>query len=1517
MKHRTLNLRLLVISGIASLLLGGAVVIVHSLQISKTAQAMLVLAEREEQQLSWLKAADYLDRYLRLMPKDRLAQVRLAADYSKGAETIEQKLRAIELHYAALSFLTPDEALGLRVTLTELLLEVGRYFEAQNQAQQLATLNSNSPVASRLIALATFRQFQQGAHASVDFKKLGLLKMVEKGNVLNPKDVSLAIALATLYREYPQLVRAERPETTEEECLRLANDTLERLVQKNPASSQVYLTRFRYRTQYKLEGAQSDLEEAFRLAPNDIVVMRTVAFAALENAREWKRNEEAEKAQSHFTRAKEILQRIIDNNPKQATPEIYLALGDAHLGLGDSKLSFQCWQNGLKKFVQPTIRTQFLSRMADGYLEQKEFSLAQESLSAIDEILEDLGASVPRSESLAIMRRQRLRRATLLLRQEEIGKAIALLQQIVSQQTPADEDAELSARVWMLLGAAYSSMDEWKEAGQAFDRASVFKPGEVAARVAAANTWLNAGRYDLAADRARDVLQPGVSLKAGEGLEARLVLATSLFRLEIARPLKSREWTSFRKALADLESISSEGMLVQAPWRVDFLRAEYEFHQPKVKEDFERGRNSAGNILKLAEAKYAASAVFLGQLCLLFEQFDLSTEADRVLKRLRELKGSPLVAAVTSARLAVARRQYDVAMRELDQVEKHLSAAELRVLLDERVNIALAKRDLTLARALLLRQYERSPHDLTVIRRLADIDLERREMGLLEKWEQSLVQLGPLGQPLYLYYHSCRMLFSGTTERELRLREASDAQARLAVLRPDWSETYALRGMIEQQRGELEQAVSAYERAIELGEPRLYVFERLITLLEQLKRGDDAEKYVSRLQLQMPRSQRVTELTSAKQLRQFHPDHAIATARLAVEDRPDDASAHAWLGRMLMMGNKTSDSEKEFKKALELAPHDVSSWHGLFSFYIRLGAKDKAKAVLNSLAEKAQLSEVDRSFVLGQGYELLGDVETAVRYFREAAEAAPQHAGIQLRLAGILLRSDSREAESCLRKCIQLAPQDPAARRMLASLLASRGSDTDFQEAESLLKGFQPDDLVSVEDQRLRALLFAQKGGQNNIARAAELLEELLRSPNGISGDRLFLAQLYEFQSSTSVSGKTSSLKLEQAKKQLLDAASSAEADIRHFSAIIEFLSRNHQEQEIPKWLKKYEETLSAAPQDQAEPIAKLLLLKTRLAKGADCERWLARLEKVDRHPVRPLVLRAKVLIDQNQTKQGLQLILSEGERRLKATNEQREKSLICQGLGDFLFGLSDFPGAEHWYKHLVELEPTRFEYLTAALAKQNKLDEAIILCEASAETDKGSKPAIVLGNTIFETAWDKDHLGKADVFISSTLARLPTDPGLLYTTGLVRIVQGQNEEAIALFRKLLTIEPQNVAALNNLALLLSERPADRTEALTLIDRAINLSGGEPSLLDTKGTILVHNGQATKAITVMESAAFRRNADPRYRLHLAWAYRETGEIAKAKQELSQVLTLSQKANAPLLSVSDSRLLKDLTSTLKK
>ena len=55
--------------------------------------------------------------------------------------------------------------------------------------------------------------------------------------------------------------------------------------------------------------------------------------------------------------------------------------------------------------------------------------------------------------------------------------------------------------------------------------------------------------------------------------------------------------------------------------------------------------------------------------------------------------------------------------------------------------------------------------------------------------------------------------------------------------------------------------------------------------------------------------------------------------------------------------------------------------------------------------------------------------------------------------------------------------------------------------------------------------------------------------------------------------------------------------------------------------------------------------------------------------------------------------------------------------------------------------------------------------------------------------------------------------------------LRGRYEEAERFCRKVLELEERNLAALNNLAWLLAQKPAKANEALTLINRAIELGG--------------------------------------------------------------------------------------------
>jgi uncharacterized protein HemY len=125
--------------------------------------------------------------------------------------------------------------------------------------------------------------------------------------------------------------------------------------------------------------------------------------------------------------------------------------------------------------------------------------------------------------------------------------------------------------------------------------------------------------------------------------------------------------------------------------------------------------------------------------------------------------------------------------------------------------------------------------------------------------------------------------------------------------------------------------------------------------------------------------------------------------------------------------------------------------------------------------------------------------------------------------------------------------------------------------------------------------------------------------------------------------------------------------------------------------------------------------------------------------------------------------------------------------------------------------------------------------------------------------------------------------------------------------------QPKSIPVLNNLAMILAEIPAQRDEALKLIDRAIAIAGQQPGLLDTKGAILVYQGQPAKAVLLLEAAAREASHDSRHRFHLAAAYHGLGQTAKAKEQLTAAI--GQQLEKQVLTTTDRRLLADLKASL--
>ena len=125
---------------------------------------------------------------------------------------------------------------------------------------------------------------------------------------------------------------------------------------------------------------------------------------------------------------------------------------------------------------------------------------------------------------------------------------------------------------------------------------------------------------------------------------------------------------------------------------------------------------------------------------------------------------------------------------------------------------------------------------------------------------------------------------------------------------------------------------------------------------------------------------------------------------------------------------------------------------------------------------------------------------------------------------------------------------------------------------------------------------------------------------------------------------------------------------------------------------------------------------------------------------------------------------------------------------------------------------------------------------------------------------------------------------------GHVESIGGQADAAIARYRTVIDLEPENAEALNNLASLLSGKAQWLDEALRYAQRAKELAPAESSVSDTLGWVLYQKGLYSAAVQQLEAAS--KGPNPVAKYHLAMAYAKTGNRAGAAGMFAQAKKLA-------------------------
>ncbi len=1623
---RALNVPLLVGTIILVGVLGSAAYFWHKYQLRGTATLLADFADEAESNNEWRKAADYRQRYLRLIPGDVPAVLRLTQTFDKSATSFAEKQRAVDLFYSTIGTVGASgfqkEVPALRGRLIELLLELQRYGPAEIEAEKL--LKETTPADGHIGPAADLSELQALAWRSLAFARLGLFESGvrvlpveeakpsrDKENIaktgdqateaslktpsnsaantgatdmqtmrvrgvrvawepdaigptfvqalkLNPAHIELTRQMAFVCRKLPQIglyddrpaEPAAKPPASPDGTTQplapptplappardaLADATMDRMVQENPANVRALLTRFAYydglakpqpddpadlppevvkaRQAFALK-AYTDLSDALKQAPTDLDVCLTAAqhaSAALDAVGKGP-NQDAAAWKTHFDEAEKYLRQAISTAP--ADPRPYQELGK--LFLKDNRLqpAIDVFRDGLAKADKRDLELNslLLGALIDAgqAAEAGKIDDPNALVATVQDLQRRLSPNLIRVAQLDLQKRTDLLLGRWHVAMGQFAEAIPLLSRVNTlsdRDLPADQPFRLLSSY--LLGICHANLGQWEQATGFLDAATALAPTSAEAHTLAAEAWTKCGQPEQVAIH----LEQAAQLNDSAELWFKLAQARLQAQLRVL-PREKRDFAGVDAALQEAIRPDREEPLSD-PWRAGLLQVDCLLVRSLDDAARQSAVVEAKSILSQLEQKHPDSAVLWRAIAFVYQQLNDTAAADRAVNRFAELQPKGPDSYVLRSQILAARRQYQPARDVLlEGIKAGLSSADVNVLSQALVGVSLSEGNRTLATSELKGLLKSEPNNVAILQQLAELAFEQQDFKQVEECEKKLNDLGSKGNSfaaMLAKFHRARRLLAQVAPADPLFAEGQRIAEELQRERPGWAPALLLSALAFERLPvpDYPKAIKAYEEAIRLGERRTAVYEQLIKVLILSSKFAEAQEYLTQLREFVPNVGELSALDVASTLAQGREyfDRAVGSARVGAQKRPDDPAAHLLLGQTLIAVGKQKEGEVSLKRALELNPADLRANALLFSLYLSAGRTDDARQLLSNVSARDDVPATNKGQFLAQAYKGLGDRAEAVLQLERLLEADPDNVEVMLQLAVLLADEQRERAEELLRKGLEKAPQDHRLSRGLAAVLFASGSEEDREEALSRISsgGADASDLV---DLHFKAVLLARSGGLENLKKALEILGPLVEARDANPAHRITLASVYEAQAAqlladarqAAVSGtpeKTAEAKqlrddaetsFKSAESQYVELANTTDTNRKaaNLTAYIEFLLR----QNDPSKFAELEDRLKQLLDVSKDPFALAVLQVKCLKATGSTENIGPQIAEI----VEPI---AKKLVDETEKASDSPELIARAQLQL------------AQKFASIYLSVEQHAAAEPWLRKATEIDPEAYGQLAVCLAAQGRVNDAMQLCLEAAKSDPSPQAVRALASTLVLGTATSADFELADPVFAKALADNPSDAGLISNLADIRVVQGRVDDAISLYEKALALQPKSVMLLNNLATLLGEQPAGRDKALEYVDKAIQLAGAVPGLLDTKGMVFFTAGDFAKAKEWLEVATWDLGTDPRFFFHLAAACHRLGDAVKARENFQHAQ--KNQLDRQVLTPADQALLSEL------
>ena len=242
----------------------------------------------------------------------------------------------------------------------------------------------------------------------------------------------------------------------------------------------------------------------------------------------------------------------------------------------------------------------------------------------------------------------------------------------------------------------------------------------------------------------------------------------------------------------------------------------------------------------------------------------------------------------------------------------------------------------------------------------------------------------------------------------------------------------------------------------------------------------------------------------------------------------------------------------------------------------------------------------------------------------------------------------------------------------------------------------------------------------------------------------------------------------------------------------------------------------------------------------------------------------------------------TEGDNASAEASPERQRGLTQAylALAQVAEKRNDFALAESWIAKIDSPQALASAQNRRAsiLAKQGKMDEARKLIRALPDrSDEDvrmkvlSEVELLRNNKQYKAAYD---------LLQDTIDKRPQDFDLLYDQATLAEKLERYDEMERLLRQLIAAKPDSTQAYNALGYSLADRNVRLPEAKKLIEKALELSPGDPFITDSLGWAEFRMGNTAQAIQTLQKA-YQGKADAEIAAHLGEVYWASGQRSKA------------------------------------